>query len=105
MDIKELIERVTLTPREMQTVIYSIPAREPGEDYSRLMEATVEAQLSKVLNDHDLYVIDRDEMVATGSVVIGTESEREYWLAGFKARGDICRKTYIPLREAIKEAN
>ena len=34
-----------LTPGEMQSTIYSIPAREPGEDYSRLMEATMKAQL------------------------------------------------------------
>ena len=57
----------------------------------------------QILSHPDLALIDRDEMVATGSVVIGTKGERDYWLAGFKARGDICRKAVIPLSEAIKE--
>ncbi len=42
-----------LTSEEMQTVIYSIPAREPGEDYSRLMEATCKAQLAKDMEWED----------------------------------------------------
>ena len=33
-----------LNDEEMQRVIYSVPVREPGEDYSRLMEATCKAQ-------------------------------------------------------------
>ena len=45
-----------LTPEEMQRVIYSIPVRAPGEDYSRLMEAVANAQLAKVRDRPDEYV-------------------------------------------------
>ena len=38
-----------LTVEQMQRVIYSIPAREPGEDYSRLMEATAKAIVKRKL--------------------------------------------------------
>ena len=46
---KELVEKCRQSPLEMQEIIYSVPAREPGEDYSRLMEAVEKAVLSKAI--------------------------------------------------------
>ena len=86
MDIKELIERVKLTPEEMLTVIYGIPAREPGEDYSRLMEATAQAQLNKVLDDPNLALIIREG----DTVPLGVETATH---------------VVILLKEALKEVN
>ena len=50
----------------------------------------------------DLALIDKKKMQATMSVVIGTKDERDYWTAGFKARGDIFRKAVTFLAEAIQ---
>ena len=113
--VKELIERTRLTPEEKISaeedgVRYFKDLRAKGDAvYSRdglvaaIHKFIIEAQLIKALNNPDLALIDRDEMVSTASIVIGTKKEREWWTAGFKARGEICRKTYIPLAQVLKE--
>ena len=105
MDIKELIERVRLTDEEIdEAVVVNTDSFTHNMIKNRVI---AKAQLNKVLNDPDLYVIDGDQTapcsglhenslkgMITQDYLNGRESMTE---AGFKK--------VIPLREAMKEAN
>ena len=86
--IKELVERVRLTPVEIGDnldleVEGSYPCSDGGITMTISVDKLLQFQLSKVLNDPDLAWIDRTIEIPHG--------------AGWRPR-------IIPLREAIKEA-
>ncbi len=63
-----------ISPEEMQKVIYSIPTREPGEDYSRLMEATADAQLASCEKELGWIMTKMDHRIEALSLVLGCEN-------------------------------
>ena len=125
--IKELIERVKLTPEEMahaalQGVDKAIAWSRENYNatdfaYSNMrenciLESVAEAQLNKVLNDPDLYVQDRKNLVPDCKCggydfIPFTENGRVthcYECDAYNAgRAVGIHEGVIPLREAIKE--
>ena len=93
MDIKELIERVKLTPGEIEEAIRSNMTVD-------IYEKVAEAQLNKVLNDPDLVLIDRNKIGACIHYVEDAMGEKEV----ITPDEYIKQLPIIPLRDAMKEA-
>ena len=117
--IKELIERVKLTPQEIQLAKIPIlekyahlPLRDmklEGVFQCEIQEAVAEAQLNRVLNDPDLYVLNGKILDAELGIVKEPESGQDYgsyaggWTDCWLKSERLGFKSVTPLRDAIKE--
>ena len=89
MDIKELVERVKLTPEEIQIERYKVENdlyKHTDYDVTEWDTVIVQAQLNKVLNNPNLALIIREGDTVPLGVEIGTH-------------------LVILLKEALKEVN